>query len=285
MDPVPLCLAWQLLACRDVIVNKPSPDSLCGKTQLQVHFWLVAKLSRLQSCLELCQFTQDLLKWGLVRWKLSFPYGVAREPNYNILLEWMVYYSRYATAKKGVMLGFSRLQLVTSEPEDCWFPKAQPTQSLPCLFQLYSIASVYPTPTKCVYVFDHHLSTFLRFLPCSIASWMWLWFSCTLRFLLSNCVHGIPDHALKLILTPKFPPLEGASSWPCEKGIMYISMDHLLKEPQTKRFLHSSYLDLLLPDRVTLYQFLLPRFSSPLNLGMRFFVRGEGCNIQGFKFL
>jgi hypothetical protein len=65
----------------------------------------------------LCQFIQTLLKPGLARWKLSFPYGVAREPNHNILSKQMVYYLRYATKNKGVMLEFSLLQLVTFEPE------------------------------------------------------------------------------------------------------------------------------------------------------------------------
>jgi hypothetical protein len=71
----------------------------------------------------LCQFTQALLKSGLTRWKVSFPYEVEREPNYNILSERMAYYLRYATGKKCVMLGFLMLQLVTSEPEVVDIPK------------------------------------------------------------------------------------------------------------------------------------------------------------------
>jgi hypothetical protein len=62
-----------------------------------------------------------LLKLGLARWKVSFPYGVERGPNYNIYSEWMGYYLRYATRKKGVMLGFSMLQLVTYELEGYQF--------------------------------------------------------------------------------------------------------------------------------------------------------------------
>jgi hypothetical protein len=42
---------------------------------------------------------------------------VAREPNYNIISEWMTYYSMYATGKKCVVLRISLLQLVTFEPE------------------------------------------------------------------------------------------------------------------------------------------------------------------------
>jgi hypothetical protein len=62
---------------------------------------------------------------GLARRKVSFPYKVAREPNCNILSERMAYYSRYATGKKGVMLGFSMLQLVTSKPKAV-APSTQP---------------------------------------------------------------------------------------------------------------------------------------------------------------
>jgi hypothetical protein len=77
----------------------------------------------------LCQFAQTLLKPRLARWKVSVPNGVAEEPNYNIPSEWMAYYLRYTTEKKGVMLGFSSLQLVTSESEAINIPEAQPKQS------------------------------------------------------------------------------------------------------------------------------------------------------------
>jgi hypothetical protein len=39
-----------------------------------------------------------------------------------------MYYSRYTTGKKGLMHGFSMLQLVTSEPRAAAIPEAQPTQ-------------------------------------------------------------------------------------------------------------------------------------------------------------
>jgi hypothetical protein len=55
---------------------------------------------------------------------------MAREPNYDILSEWMAYYSRYAIGNNDVMLGFSLVQLVTSELGDIAIPAAQPT--LPC---------------------------------------------------------------------------------------------------------------------------------------------------------
>jgi hypothetical protein len=50
---------------------------------------------------------------------------VAEELNFNILSEWMAYYSRYTTGKEGVILGFSLLQLVTSEPQAIDVPEAQ----------------------------------------------------------------------------------------------------------------------------------------------------------------
>jgi hypothetical protein len=67
---------------------------------------------------------------------VSIPNEVAEEPNYNIILERVAYYSRYATEKKGVMLGFSLLQLVTSELEAIDIPEAQSKQSLPCSFHV-----------------------------------------------------------------------------------------------------------------------------------------------------
>jgi hypothetical protein len=88
------------------------PCELClipcvGKLWPQVYFWLVGKLSILQPYLELCRFAHALLKLGLARWKVLLPLRVARELRYSILSEWMAYYSRYATGKKGLMLGFS----------------------------------------------------------------------------------------------------------------------------------------------------------------------------------
>jgi hypothetical protein len=61
---------------------------------------------------------------------VSLASGMAREPNYNILSERMAYYSRYAIRKKGVMFGFSLLQLVTSEPGAIDIHEVQLTQSL-----------------------------------------------------------------------------------------------------------------------------------------------------------
>jgi hypothetical protein len=126
----------------------------------------------------------------------------------------MVYYSRYGTGKRDAMLGVSLLQLVTSKPEACWFLKAQLKQSLPCSFHVlatrHSFASVYPTLTKYISTFGYHQGTPLgfhkRFLPCPAMSWMLV---LILRyppaFLLVDCVHGISDHALKLISALKFP--------------------------------------------------------------------------------
>jgi hypothetical protein len=52
-----------------------------------------------------------------------------REQNYNIISEWMAYYSRYATRKEGVMLGFSLPQLATSEHGAVAILEAQPMES------------------------------------------------------------------------------------------------------------------------------------------------------------
>jgi hypothetical protein len=57
------------------------------------------------------RFAQVLLKPGHTKWVVSFPYGVAREPSYNILSKRFAYYLRYATGKKGIMLIFLMLQL------------------------------------------------------------------------------------------------------------------------------------------------------------------------------
>jgi hypothetical protein len=64
--------------------------------------------------------------------KCHFRMECQEKPNYNILLEWMAYYSRYATEKKNVILGFLVLQWDTSKPEAIAIPEAQPTQTLPC---------------------------------------------------------------------------------------------------------------------------------------------------------
>jgi hypothetical protein len=79
----------------------------------------------------LCLFAQALLKPGPARQKVSFPYRVAREPNYNILSEQMASYSRYATGKEDVILGFSVLQPITYEPGAIAISEAQLTQPLP----------------------------------------------------------------------------------------------------------------------------------------------------------
>jgi hypothetical protein len=79
----------------------------------------------------------------------------------------MAYYSRYVTEKKGVMLVFSLLQLVTFKPKALAIPEAQLTQSLPCSVYVsatrHDIASVYSAPTKYVSTSDHHQGTSLEF--------------------------------------------------------------------------------------------------------------------------
>jgi hypothetical protein len=144
------------------------------------------QLSRLQTCLELCRFAQAVLKPGFAWWKVSLPTGMAREPNYNILSEQMAYYSRYATIKKGVMLGFSLLQLVTSKPGAVAIPESQPTQSLSCsshvLATQHSIASMHPTPTRpfCLYLTSWRaLEVREEFLSCLSRLGCWHWSSYT----------------------------------------------------------------------------------------------------------
>jgi hypothetical protein len=117
VDPIPLRLAWLFSAWRDDVMSKLFRDFLASctllfvwKTQPQVHFWLVDKLSKLQTCLELCRFKQTLLKSWIVRWKVSLPPRVASGLSYNIL--WCCNY-------------------VTTEPISIDIPEAQLTQSLP----------------------------------------------------------------------------------------------------------------------------------------------------------
>jgi hypothetical protein len=225
VDPASLRLVWLILAWRDVIVSasKPSHGSLAScalllvwETQLQVHFWLVDKLSRLQPCLELCWFTQALLKPGLARQKVPFSYGVARGPNYNILSEQMVYYSRYATGKKCVMLGSSLLQLVTYEPEANDITEAHLKQSLPwsshVLTTWQSIVSMYPAPTRHdlpAVTMMIHLGVFREnssLVPPHLRCWHWS--SYTHLSSLGQLSSNIASLALKLISALKFPPTE-----------------------------------------------------------------------------
>jgi hypothetical protein len=53
--------------------------------------------------------------------------------------------------------------------------------------------------------------------------------------LLSDCVHGTSDHALKSVSNPKLPPSEDVPTRPCEQGIIstfmaYLSKDKLLMD-------------------------------------------------------
>jgi hypothetical protein len=49
-------------------------------------------------------------------------------------------------------------------------------------------------------------------------------------FLLVNQVHGISDHALKLISASKFPPSDSFPSLPCKEGIISTSVACLPKD-------------------------------------------------------
>jgi hypothetical protein len=191
----------------------------------------------------------------------------------------MAYYRRYATKKKGVMLGFSMLQLVTSEPKVVAIPKDQPKLSLPCSFwdpaTRHGIASVYLAPTRhdlpsitimihpgvsqripplFHHVMDSHSSSY--------TSWL-IW---PIKYSASQTMHWSSSLLRSFHLWRCFP------SRPCEKGIIPTSVACLSKDnlPQNKRFLCSSYHDLLLLDQGILYRFSLRGFSSPLNLGIGF---------------
>jgi hypothetical protein len=238
---------------------------LVRETQPQVHFWLVDKLSILQFCLELCQFVQAFLKPGFARRKVSFSYGVERGPNYNILSEWMTYYSRYATGKKCGILGFSLLQLVTSKNEVVDIPEAQPMQLLPCSSHVpaaHCQCVLSPDQARfCLWSSSGHILRILkRFLPCAGMSWMLaLILMYPLALLLANCVHGIADHALKLIFVSNFPPTECvplSTLWSGHHEYFLWLVYRRISYSWTKRFLHSSYLDHPILDRGTLYRFL-----------------------------
>jgi hypothetical protein len=84
-------------------------------------------------------------------------------------------------------------------------------------------------------------------------------------FLLVDCAHGIASRALKLIFALKFPPSEDVPLWAMRAG------HHIYLASRASSYpLHPDCLDLLLSGQGTIYQFLLLRFSSPLNLGTRF---------------
>jgi hypothetical protein len=53
------------------------------ENQSPIHSWLFDELSKLQSCLELCRFTQALLQPGIARWETPFQLELARESDYD----------------------------------------------------------------------------------------------------------------------------------------------------------------------------------------------------------
>jgi hypothetical protein len=93
----------------------------------------------------------------------------------------MAYYPGYATGKKGVMLGFSMLQLVTSKPKVVAIPEAQPTQPIPC-------STVYGISWLLALILMHHSALFVV------------------------CAHGIIGYVMKRISAPKLPPSEDVLS-------------------------------------------------------------------------
>jgi hypothetical protein len=56
------------------------------ENQVPVHSWLADELPKLQSCLELCRFTQALLQPGIARWETPFLLELARESDYDTRL-------------------------------------------------------------------------------------------------------------------------------------------------------------------------------------------------------
>jgi hypothetical protein len=140
-----------------------------------------------------------------------------------------MYYLRYATGKKGVMLEFSVQQLVTSEPEVILIPEAQPTQSLPHSVVFWHILVVGS---------DSHAPTCLSF------GWLCAW-------------HHWPSTEAHLLS-------ETSTLWRCFPLDPMSRVSYLLSwfvcrrlsYSWTKRFLCSRHLDFLLPDRDTLYRFL-----------------------------
>jgi hypothetical protein len=184
----------------------------------------------LQTCLRLCRFTQALLKPGFARWKVSLAPRVARESSYNILSERMTYYSRYATRRKGVMLGFSLLQLATSKLGVVAIPEAQLTQSLPCSTVFWHILAAST---------DSHVPTCLSSdRLCTCHHW-----SCTeahLCFEVSTLCRCSPPNLVSMA-----PYLFFLACLPKDKL------------PQTKIFLRSSYLDRPVLDQATVRRFLL----------------------------
>jgi hypothetical protein len=57
--------------------------------------------SKLQPCLELCRFIQAPLKTKVARWKTHFLLRVCEKTSVQHSSEWMAYYSRCTTRKKG----------------------------------------------------------------------------------------------------------------------------------------------------------------------------------------
>jgi hypothetical protein len=61
----------------------------------------VISSSKLQLHLELCRFVHALLKIKFAKWKVHFLLRICETAHVQHSSEWMAYYSRYATEKKG----------------------------------------------------------------------------------------------------------------------------------------------------------------------------------------
>jgi hypothetical protein len=89
--------------------SKLSHDSkflMCEANPRVGYDWLRSS-SKLQPCLELCQFAQVHLKTKVVRWKSHFLLGIYEKTHVQYTSERMACYSRYTTGNNGVALRVS----------------------------------------------------------------------------------------------------------------------------------------------------------------------------------
>jgi hypothetical protein len=114
LGPSFLRLAWLLSVWRDVIMSKPSHDFLTRCA------WSCVR-ENLTACLLLTSWQAVLittLPWIVpvypgtsqartCKTECVTPFYSGKRTGYSILSEQMLYYSRYATGKKGLMLRFS----------------------------------------------------------------------------------------------------------------------------------------------------------------------------------
>jgi hypothetical protein len=265
-------LAWLLLARRGVITSKPAHDVrtsyallLVRETRPQVHFWLVDERSILQTCLELCQFTQTLLKLGFARWKVSLP--PEWQENQIIISFQNIWHITRGTQPERKMLCLDSHCCRLSHPNLEALLLSRHNWNNHCLvhsiFRLHVI-----TLSVCTQL---RPSTFMPLITIWARSWVFA------------KVPPLPYHALDAGTNPHVPftldwlincMVSLIVHWsshlfwsfhhrkmfptpPCERGIISTSIACLLKEklPADQKIPHSRCLDLLPSDWGTLYQF------------------------------